>query len=210
MQKRPRGAEQQIIDGKAVKLVPMNGEVTAALELPLVLLVHFQADQVRHDVAEPAIMVALHPDHFNATLGIGELADVAEELPVGLGQTAKVKVGKNVAQQDQAPETVLPQHPRGLLRAADLGPQVQVREDERVIDGGTHHPSCNKRMLRGDENCTTNSAVTNIEIVTNYVGADVLICPAEQSSAISLHARTCRASLDWADEDICPYVVRGG
>jgi hypothetical protein len=36
---------------------------------------------------------------------------------------------------------------------------VQVGEDERVIDGGTHHPACNKRMLRGDENCTQNRAV---------------------------------------------------
>jgi len=43
------------------------------------------------------------------------------------------------------------------------------------------------------------------EIATNHVGADVLICPAERSSANSHQLRTCRASLDWADEDICPY-----
>jgi hypothetical protein len=52
-----------------------------------------------------------------------------------------------------------------------------------------------------------------------HVGADVLICPAEQGSAIfrmgkklsysSRYARTSRASLDSTDEDICPYVVRG-
>ena len=120
MQKRSQRAEQQIVDRKAIELVAVNGEMAAALKLPLVFLVHFHAHQVRHDVAEPAIVIALHPDHFNAALGIGEFADVAEELPVGFGQAAKVEVGKNVAQQDQAAETVLPQHPRGLLRAADL------------------------------------------------------------------------------------------
>ena len=63
---------------------------------------------------------------------------------MGFGQAAEIEVGKNVAQQDQAPETVFPQHPRGLLRAADLRPQMQVGEDERVIDGGTHHLNCRK------------------------------------------------------------------
>src|SRR5450755_349273 len=161
MQKRAHLTEQQIVDGKPVKLMPVDGKVTAPLKLPLVLLVNFHADQVRHDVGEPAIVISLHPDHLNPTLGVRELPDVAEELPMRLGQAAKVEVGKNVAQQDQAPETVLPQHPRGLLRAADLRAQMQVREDERVVDGGTHHPSCSKRMLRGDENCTKNRAVNH-------------------------------------------------
>jgi hypothetical protein len=51
---------------------------------------------------------------------------------------------------------------------------------------------------------------TRARIITNHVGADVLICPAERSSAIFENLKTCRASLDWTDEDICPYVVRGG
>src|ERR1700690_526050 len=104
----------------------MDGEMAVTCKLPLVLFVNFHADQVRHDVAQPTIVVSLDPNYFNAALGIGKFADVAEELPVGLGEAAKVEVGKNVAQQDQSPETVLPQHPRGLLRAADLRPQGQV------------------------------------------------------------------------------------
>ena len=45
-----------------------------------------------------------------------------------------------------------------------------------------------------------------------YVGADVLICPAERSSAIFRNGvarreiKDGRAALDWTDEDICPYV----
>ena len=44
---------------------------------------------------------------------------------------------------------------------------------------------------------------------TNHVGADVLICPAERSSAILVmfwsRSKNRRASLNRADEDICPY-----
>jgi hypothetical protein len=43
----------------------------------------------------------------------------------------------------------------------------------------------------------------------SHLGTDVLIRPAEQRSAILITAETSRASLDWADEDICPYVARG-
>ncbi len=112
----PERAKQQIVDRKTVELVAVNGEVAAAFKFPLVFFVDFHAYQVGHDLAQSAVMVALHPDHFDAALGIGEFANVAEKLPVRLGQAAKIEVGKNVAQQDQAAETVLPQHPRGLLR----------------------------------------------------------------------------------------------
>ena len=51
-------------------------------------------------------------------------------------------------------ETILPQHSRGLFRATDLRSKVQVREDERVVNGGTHPFGSSRRMLRDDENCT--------------------------------------------------------
>src|SRR6266436_8694345 len=120
MQERSHGTQQQIVDHKAVKLMTVNGEVTATLEFPLVFFVDFHSHQMGHDLTETTVMVAFHPHHFNAALRVGEFADVAEKLPMGLGEAAKIEVGKNVAQQDQAPEAVLPQHPRGLLRAADL------------------------------------------------------------------------------------------
>ena len=45
---------------------------------------------------------------------------------------------------------------------------------------------------------------------TTHVGADPLIRPAEQSSAIS-HKKICRAALDWADEGVRPYAgLHGG
>src|ERR1700693_6649373 len=108
MKKRSDVAQQQIVDRKAVKLVAVDGDMAVACRLPLVLLVDFYADQVRHDVAQPATVVPLDPNYFNAALGIGKFADVAEEFPVGLGEAAKVEVRKNVAQQDQAPKTVFP------------------------------------------------------------------------------------------------------
>ena len=47
------------------------------------------------------------------------------------------------------------------------------------------------------------------ERLANSVGTDVLICPAERNSAVGW-GNTCRASLDRADEDICPYAVGSG
>jgi len=109
------------------------------LEFSLVLLINPHPHQMGHDLAQSAIMVAFYPHHFNAALWIRELPNVTEKLPVRLGEASEVEIGKDVAQQDQATEAILPQHPRGLLGAADLRSQVQVREDERVIGGGTHH-----------------------------------------------------------------------
>jgi hypothetical protein len=59
---------------------------------------------MRHDLREPVVMVALHPDHFNLVPRVGELADVREKLPVFLGSAAEIQVGKDIAQQDQPPE----------------------------------------------------------------------------------------------------------
>jgi hypothetical protein len=77
-------------------------------------------------------MIAFHPDHFHAELGIGQLADVAEEFPVFLGQSAEVEVGKHIAQQDQPAKLGLLQKLQRIGCPADLGAQMQVRDDYGV------------------------------------------------------------------------------
>src|SRR5579863_9723830 len=130
----------QIVGDDAVKLMTVNGEVPQAAVLPRILLVDLYSDKVRHDVGESLVVVAFHPDDFNISLGVGELADVAEELPVFLGKTAEVEVGENVAEQDETRKTMLLQHPRGIPGAAAVRAQMQVGEDQRVIDGRIHAP----------------------------------------------------------------------
>jgi hypothetical protein len=66
-------------------------------------------------------MIALNPDHLHATLGIGELANVAQELPVGFGEPPEIQVGKDVAEQDEAAEEVGAQDAQGVFRAAHPG-----------------------------------------------------------------------------------------
>src|SRR6478736_6986215 len=51
--------------------------------------------------------------------------------------------------------------------------------------------------------------VPQIVVTTNHVGADVLICPSSTARQTLSTESTSGASLRWADEDICPYVVRG-
>jgi hypothetical protein len=109
--------------------VTVDGEVAASLEVPAVFLVGLHADQVRHNVDQSLVVIAFDPDDFDAALGVGELADVAKELPVFFGEAAEVQVREDVAEEDEAAETVLPQHARRFSRAADLRPQVYVGEN---------------------------------------------------------------------------------
>ena len=98
----PQPRDFEIFDSEAIELMTMDGDVTETAVVPFILLVNRHTDEVRHDFCETVIVVPFHPDHFYIVPGIGELADVAEELPVFLGETAEVQVGKDVAQQDQA------------------------------------------------------------------------------------------------------------
>lgn len=65
-------------------------------------------------------MVALDPHHLYASLRIGKLADVAEELPVFLLQTPEIEVAEDVAQQDEAAKGDPLQHFQRSFRTADF------------------------------------------------------------------------------------------
>src|ERR1700688_2412891 len=86
------------------------------------------------------IVIALDPHHLNVTLGIRELADVAEKLPVLFSEAGEIKIGKNIAQQNQPLETILLEHARGFARMTGLCTQVQVGKDQRVVPVQIHIP----------------------------------------------------------------------
>ena len=133
VQRRPQLAEPEPVHLKAIKLMPVDGHVPQPLILPDVVLIHPHAHQVRHDVGQAVIVVALDPHDFDITLGVRELADIAEKLPVFLGQPGKVEIGEDVAKENQPLEAVLLEHASGFARVAGLCPQVQVRKDQRVV-----------------------------------------------------------------------------
>jgi inorganic triphosphatase YgiF len=91
-------AERQAVDGKAIELVPVNGEMAKARVVPGVLLKHTHADEMRHDVGETEVVVALNPHHFDLALGIRQLADGAQELPVLFLEATEIEVSEDVAQ----------------------------------------------------------------------------------------------------------------
>src|SRR5271157_6631330 len=78
-------------------------------------------------------MIAFDPDHFDVALGIGELANVAEKLPVLFFQTSEIEVGKDIAQQNQAAILMVLENVQGFAGAAHVGAEVQIRKDQRVI-----------------------------------------------------------------------------
>lgn len=63
-------AEYEVIDQRAVELVPVDGEVAPAAVFPNVFLINRDADQMRHHVGETLIVIALDPDYFHVALGI--------------------------------------------------------------------------------------------------------------------------------------------
>jgi len=82
----------------------MNSDVADTTKIPHVLLIYLNADQVRHDVGQPIVVVPFHPHHFNSSLGIRQFANVTEELPMFFLEAAEIEVAKDVSQKDQSGE----------------------------------------------------------------------------------------------------------
>ena len=131
-------AEAHVVHLKAIKLVAVNRDVSLPGKLPGVALVNPHAHQVRHDVGEAVIVIAFHPHHFDIALGIRELADVAEKLPVLFGEAGEIKVGENVTEKNQTVEDIFLEHASGFPRMARLRAEVQVGKDQRVVHGQIH------------------------------------------------------------------------
>src|SRR5262249_41385490 len=139
VEQRPHAAEHQIFGHESVELMSMNCQMPLAIELPDIFLIDPDAYQMRHDCSQTAIVIAFHPDHFDFSFGIRQLADQAEEFPVCLGKPAEVEIGKDVAQKNQASKGILRKHSPRIVGTAKLRSQVQIGQDERVIGDRTHH-----------------------------------------------------------------------
>ena len=77
-------------------------------------------------------MIAFHPNHLNASLGIGKLANVGEKAPVVFLETSEIEVAEDIAQQNQAAEAVLPQHFDCIARAAETRAQVKIGKNDGI------------------------------------------------------------------------------
>ena len=124
-----QSADPEILFDEAIELVAVHREVPLAFVFPNVALVDGNADQVRHQIGEASVVVALDPNHFHLTLWIRKFADVRKELPVLAGQAAKVEIGKNIAQQNQSLVAICLQHVERVLCPTHFGPEVDVRQD---------------------------------------------------------------------------------
>ena len=95
-------AQQPIADQEAIELVAVNREMTDAIEIPFILLVDIDADQMGHHVGKTMIVIPFNPDHRDPAFGIRHLANVTEKLPVFFLKPAEIQIAENIAQQDQA------------------------------------------------------------------------------------------------------------
>jgi len=140
IKRRAPAAEPHAIHLKSVELVAMNRDVPQAAVFPRVMLIHANPHQVRHDIRQPVIVIAFHPDNFNVALGVRKLANVAEKLPVIFRKAGKIEIGKNVAQQNHPLKAVLLEYARGLARITGLCSQMQIGKDQRVVPVQIHIP----------------------------------------------------------------------
>ena len=131
-------AQQQVVDHKPVKLMTMDGQVTHALIFPDILPIHRDTNQVRQQIREPMIVIALNPHHFNVALGIRKLADAGEKLPMFFLKATKIQIAEDVAQQDQPAEVARLEQFESTLRTAYFRSQVDIRDNERVEKVSCH------------------------------------------------------------------------
>ena len=131
-EKLAEAAEQQIAADETIELVPVDGEMPLVRVVPDVALVDRHPDQVRHNVGKSLVVVALDPDHFHLAFRIGELANAGEKFPMFAGKPAEVEVGKNIAQQNQPLIAQRLQQIECVTGSAQLRPQVQVGNNQRV------------------------------------------------------------------------------
>jgi hypothetical protein len=138
IQRGPQATQSQAVDLKSIELVSVDCNVFQAMVVPGVSLVNPDADQMGHDVRQAVVVITLHPDDFNIPLGVRELADASQKLPVIFGEAGEIEIGKNVAEQDQALEAGFLQHASGLARMARVCTEMQVGEDQRVVHVRIH------------------------------------------------------------------------
>jgi hypothetical protein len=138
VERRSKAAEREAVYLEAVELVSVNRDVFEPSIVPDVLLVNTHADQVRHDIGEPVVVIAFDPDDFDVALGIRELANVSQKLPVIFGEAGEIEVGEDVTEQDQALEAGFLEYARGFARVARVCTEMQVGEDQRVVHERIH------------------------------------------------------------------------
>ncbi len=106
--------------------------------LPFVFLIHLYTHQVRHHIRQSLVVISFHPHHFNIAFRIGKLANISEKFPVLFGETSKIQVGENIAQENEPSKAIFLQHTSGPMGAARLRSQMHVREDQRVVWSPIH------------------------------------------------------------------------
>ena len=127
----------------------MNRQEIPSAEFPLVFLINLDANQMRHNLSETAIMVPFDPDNLGFSLGIRELSNFGEKSPMMLLQAPEIEVAEDVTQEDQPAETCRSQQLQRLACEAYFGPEVQIRDDQGFR---------NNRLHRAQNTCTQISA----------------------------------------------------
>jgi|SRR5271166_602560 len=127
---RHAAEERRAASPQVVELMSMNGEAPMSVPFPFVLQINLDTQQVFHHVGDARVMIALNPHHFDAALRIAELANVADELPVLLGEAGKIEIAEDVAQQYEPFVGRILKKIQQVGCEAEIGAEMHVRHDQ--------------------------------------------------------------------------------
>lgn len=119
-------ADECVVRAEAIELMSVDREVPLALVLPDIALVNRNADQVRHDLRQPLVVVPLHPNDFDLALAVGKFSDLGKKHPMFAVEAAKIQVREDVTKQDQATILTGVQNCECVPRAADVRTEMNV------------------------------------------------------------------------------------
>jgi len=80
-----------------------------------------------HNFGQAVIVIPFDPDHFNFTLGIGELANEDEKFPVLFFQESEIEVGEDIAEKNETAILIFLENAQRLARTAHVRAEVQIR-----------------------------------------------------------------------------------
>jgi len=131
-------AKEFLSNREAIELVSVDCDVPQAGICPGVFLIGAHADEVGHQVDQPRVVIAFHPDHLDVAFGIGKPSNLGEESPVVFVEAGEIEVGEDVTQQNEPSELSQFYQLQRLARPAHVRAKVKVAHDQRIRRYGLH------------------------------------------------------------------------
>jgi len=105
---------------------------------------------MRHNVSQTLVVIAFNPDNFQTAFWIRKLANESEKFQCSLVSRGNSGL-RRYRPAESAAETIFPSARKWPRAHGWYRRQVDIRKDQRIVDGRIHTFICIAPMLRLDE-----------------------------------------------------------